>query len=441
MMTRQESEWDHLEVTFNSTYHSITTRSNTTRNVQIQDLSTFPPALIDLLLSHKLSSLSYSTSLGVWNDLQTPLSSLPPAGGWLVVESREEFSKESWAGLLRDTSALLGGAFGGQTFPRCLPFPFHMEKREVIGQFFPTDRASAESLPKWIALLNNHLTASDREMLSRVRFHSCSWYSFGLSISLQEWSNSRSANGLPTQSIELNKFRAYGQAQFLCYHHRSSKEKKVKQEHPWWPNDSLLINRNAYDGLTSSSTFNLSTTIINNYEEPMVLYVTQEFPATIQILHEEAYLTLQGDRQKTNISTDTRHLCPFEERCHYMVEAIVHLSPHSQIDIHWLGRKHLPSIVSLPPDASNGIYISPCRLQGHFTNGSWTKNHFSSPVLLTSPIPDQSMPYTVFTLVSTLLAFFLGSLINIYIKQISPKPPTPHSSDSKETKIEEKDEE
>lgn len=273
-------------------------------------------------------------------------------------------------------------------------------------------------------------------MLSRARFHSCSWYSFGLSISLREWSN-RSSYRLPTQSIELNKFRAYGQAQFLCY--RASKEKKVKQEQSWWSNDSLFINRNAYDGLSSSSTFNLSTTIINNYEEPMVLYITQVLPATIQIMHEEAYLTLQGARQKTNISTVTRQLCPFEERCHYVVEGIVHLSPHSQIDVHWLGRKHLPSIFSLPPDASNGIYISPCRLQGHFTNGSWTKSHFSSPVLLSSPIPDQSMPYTVFTLVSTLMAFFLGSLINIYVKQINPKPPSSQLPDNKETKIEDKE--
>ena len=41
----------------------------------------------------------------------------------------------------------------------------------------------------------------------------------------------------------------------------------------------------------------------------------------------------------------------------------------------------------------------------------------SDPVLLSMPIPDGSMPFNIITLVSSVLAFLVGSLINALVRQ------------------------
>jgi hypothetical protein len=43
----------------------------------------------------------------------------------------------------------------------------------------------------------------------------------------------------------------------------------------------------------------------------------------------------------------------------------------------------------------------------------------TEPLLINGPIPDFSMPYNVITLVSTLFAFALGSMMNVLVR--SPK--------------------
>eukprot|EP01031_Cornospumella_fuschlensis_P026843 gene26842-32441_t len=64
-----------------------------------------------------------------------------------------------------------------------------------------------------------------------------------------------------------------------------------------------------------------------------------------------------------------------------------------------------------------GVFVPP--LYVHLTNISNGPRWFvSEPLLLQAPTVDMSMPYTVFTLISTLLAFILGSFLNILARQI-----------------------
>eukprot|EP01031_Cornospumella_fuschlensis_P029352 gene29352-35432_t len=75
------------------------------------------------------------------------------------------------------------------------------------------------------------------------------------------------------------------------------------------------------------------------------------------------------------------------------------------------------NIEFLPPDSSFGVFVPPVYV--HLTNNSNAPRWFvSEPLLLQAPTVDMSMPYTVFTLISTLLAFILGSFLNILARQI-----------------------
>jgi hypothetical protein len=84
-------------------------------------------------------------------------------------------------------------------------------------------------------------------------------------------------------------------------------------------------------------------------------------------------------------------------------------SSHSEallFAVQFSARKEFPKLTVIPPDASHGQHVGAALVH---VDGQM----FATPSLLMNrPIPDISMPYNVITIVSTLFAFILGSLIN-----------------------------
>ena len=70
-----------------------------------------------------------------------------------------------------------------------------------------------------------------------------------------------------------------------------------------------------------------------------------------------------------------------------------------------------------PHDASRGLIVQPAIIRVHEKNGMSTQNFaLGLNLLVTSPIPDFSMPFNVITLVTTVAAFLMGAMINVLIR-------------------------
>jgi len=93
-----------------------------------------------------------------------------------------------------------------------------------------------------------------------------------------------------------------------------------------------------------------------------------------------------------------------------------------------------------PPDANRGFDVAPgvavfslLEAEGEGENGdkdqqTTTTTLFTEPLLVPLPTPDFSMPYNVITMTSTVVAFFVGSMLNSLlrkaprIKQLMARP-------------------
>jgi hypothetical protein len=96
-----------------------------------------------------------------------------------------------------------------------------------------------------------------------------------------------------------------------------------------------------------------------------------------------------------------------------LVFDLAHLKHEGQylLVLNYDGRKKIPVVSNIPPDAGFGIFISPTILQYA------GRRYFANTSLLSRATPDTSMPYNVVTLVSTLFAFIVGSFINAWTRR------------------------
>lgn len=88
----------------------------------------------------------------------------------------------------------------------------------------------------------------------------------------------------------------------------------------------------------------------------------------------------------------------------------------------YTARKRFVSRDKQPIDASRGAvvpssasHIMRCTIDAPCS--AFSSIVITEPLLVLSPIPDMSMPYNVITLVSTLVAFFVGTFINALFKR------------------------
>jgi hypothetical protein len=83
-----------------------------------------------------------------------------------------------------------------------------------------------------------------------------------------------------------------------------------------------------------------------------------------------------------------------------------------------------------PADASRGLDVPPALVAAWPCAAAvpvaWTTTRVvSDPALVTLSIPDASMPFNIITLVTSVLAFLLGSVINALVRPRAPPRPPP----------------
>ena len=89
-----------------------------------------------------------------------------------------------------------------------------------------------------------------------------------------------------------------------------------------------------------------------------------------------------------------------------------HLVPGGSVALSCRSRKRHLHRDAFPPGASRGLEVPPPRVvwsNGHVQGGPFA--------LVTVPIPDATMPYNVITIVCSLAAFVLGSLLKRFSLQ------------------------
>ncbi|KAI9591805.1 GPI transamidase component PIG-T [Syncephalis fuscata] len=86
-------------------------------------------------------------------------------------------------------------------------------------------------------------------------------------------------------------------------------------------------------------------------------------------------------------------------------------------------RKLFLRYTEYPPDANHGFDIGPAVLTVEtFEEASHLEGArlYTTPFLLSSPLPDFSMPYNVITLTCTIIALFFGSMFNLLTRNFEP---------------------
>jgi hypothetical protein len=96
----------------------------------------------------------------------------------------------------------------------------------------------------------------------------------------------------------------------------------------------------------------------------------------------------------------------------------VQLEPQQRLEARYSADVLLAHRERQPPDASRGVELA--RVLVRRLDSGRLLRVSPARLLLSTPFPDQTMPYNVLTLYSTLLAFVLGSVINIVSRTKRP---------------------
>ena len=96
----------------------------------------------------------------------------------------------------------------------------------------------------------------------------------------------------------------------------------------------------------------------------------------------------------------------------------VQLEPRQRLEARYSADVLLAHRERQPPDASRGVELA--RVLVRRLDSGRLLRVSPARLLLSTPFPDQTMPYNVLTLYSTLLAFVLGSVINIVSRTKRP---------------------
>ncbi|KAI9230036.1 MAG: Gpi16 subunit GPI transamidase component [Piptocephalis tieghemiana] len=114
-----------------------------------------------------------------------------------------------------------------------------------------------------------------------------------------------------------------------------------------------------------------------------------------------------------------------------IIELILQLPPNSILTLSLDVDRAMLKYSEHPPDANRGFDLPPAILTLHHRpdQGSSEEGHgpwrlYTSPLLVSLPTPDFSMPYNVITLTCTTVALFFGSMFNLLTRQLVPVPGT-----------------
>jgi hypothetical protein len=128
--------------------------------------------------------------------------------------------------------------------------------------------------------------------------------------------------------------------------------------------------------------------------------------------------TLSGDELLLE-SSDNFAAYPYKRI--FSLYSLIEVPENTTLQYRYQFRKRVRSRESFPHDASRGTHLPLSLLK---TESSYSPGHpmyqttyFLGHLLIVNPIPDFSMPFNVITLVSTVTAFLLGSIINVLVRK------------------------
>jgi hypothetical protein len=139
--------------------------------------------------------------------------------------------------------------------------------------------------------------------------------------------------------------------------------------------------------------------------------------------------TIKVDGSHYLLDSATATIVPSEERgdtqTFGFIGGSVDIPAGGQLQISFTAHKKLLHFESYPADASRGFDIPPTIVQLNLscptTAPAVTRTLFGEVALTVLPIPDASMPFNVTTLVSTVIAFSIGSMINALVRRADKK--------------------
>ncbi|RKP15294.1 GPI transamidase component PIG-T [Piptocephalis cylindrospora] len=111
-----------------------------------------------------------------------------------------------------------------------------------------------------------------------------------------------------------------------------------------------------------------------------------------------------------------------------IIELILQLPPSSILTLVLDVDRAMLKYSEHPPDANRGFDLPPAILTLHHRPGQVSSEDadggpwrlYTSPLLVSLPTPDFSMPYNVITLTCTTVALFFGSMFNLLTRQLVP---------------------
>lgn len=306
-----------------------------------------------------------------------------------------------------------------------------------MAQWFSTDLATAENLHRW-QQLGGIPTHTHTQKLTREYMHECAWYAYTLSVHnhhththVYDAGDSYSMHSNVSVKIDILTYRHQIHHEGLQdTHHTHIHTKRdaieiFKHIHtPPSPSPSIFTPFMPY----TPHTLTIETSIHNPHNASVYVYVYESIPYTYTI-DMNTYVFFQelgdGDRDGDGVWDPIHTLVnytytpPYTSTTQSMYGTItypIYIPPYGvntyRYDIH----THLMNIQQLPPDNSYGVLIPPVYVlfpdtQTHANTRIHTHTHtrwyISEPLLINTPTVDMSMPYTVFTLVSMYVLYFV----------------------------------
>jgi phosphatidylinositol glycan class T len=163
--------------------------------------------------------------------------------------------------------------------------------------------------------------------------------------------------------------------------------------------------------------------ISNPHSHPVPAIWLEELPWWIRLYMHSLTIQLSQAGNITLISKshgwfEQLHYKPAQDRISpSVIEASFQIPPESTLRISVDFDKGYLRYTEFPPDAHRGFAIPSAILAYRLPGQSKQVRTYSTTSLLSSPLPDFSMPYNVIVLTSTVIALIFGSLFNMMFRE------------------------
>eukprot|EP01040_Poterioochromonas_malhamensis_P006779 gene6779-7305_t len=325
-------------------------------------------------------------------------------------------------------SSLLGGTFHN-TYDFLKPISLDYY---TLARIFPRERLNGESIDKWIDSFPSFQSLSQN--LTKELFHSSPWYSIQLQSTeklttedRQLYNNEliiRILINLASSSIHRSLLPA------INHLNSSISVKRVTdlEESP------IIVKRKAFN--TRHREFYVTTKVSLSpfANQPFNLSLLEAIPVQYTMFRQSLLVVRTKENQEcasamsisinaTLESCDTENQVSFHSSSKLYdssVQVRFQIYPGESVELSWTGKKNLLTMQHYPPDTSYGFHVLPAIIRyKNFEKDLFETEYLTESVVLNRPIPDLSMPYNVITLVSAVMAFLIGSILNAWIRKHS----------------------